>query len=74
MGRISLLARSLVDKVYVSISSKASSPFDERNLNTSDEIMGELKHVTGSTPGKVMLHIQIESSSLTFYLIGDRYA
>ncbi|RCH85404.1 hypothetical protein CU097_006139 [Rhizopus azygosporus] len=27
-----------------------SSPFDERNLNTSDEIMGELKHVTGSTP------------------------
>jgi hypothetical protein len=50
-----LLDRSLVDKVYVSISSLASSPFNERDLNTTDEIMEKLKHVTGNTPGKAIL-------------------
>lgn len=45
-----LLDRSLVDKVYVSVSSPASSPFNERDLNKTDEIMEKLKHVTGNTP------------------------
>lgn len=50
-----LLDRSLVDKVYVSVSSPASSPFNERDLNKTDEIMEKLKHVTGNTPGKAIL-------------------
>jgi hypothetical protein len=44
--------RSLVDEVYVSISSQASSPFNDRELNTSDEIMKKLEHVTRNTLGK----------------------
>ncbi|KAG1470506.1 hypothetical protein G6F56_002649 [Rhizopus delemar] len=45
-----LLDRSLVDKVYVSVSSLASSSFNEKDLNKTDEIMKKLKHVTGNTP------------------------
>ncbi|KAI7866947.1 uncharacterized protein EV154DRAFT_540974 [Mucor mucedo] len=41
--------RSLVDKVYVSVSSHASSPFNERDLNKNDGIMEKLNHVTGNT-------------------------
>ncbi|KAG2203629.1 hypothetical protein INT47_011723 [Mucor saturninus] len=44
-----LLDRSLVDKVYVLVSSPASSPFNERDLNQTDEIMKKLTHVTGDT-------------------------
>ncbi|CEP13859.1 hypothetical protein [Parasitella parasitica] len=44
-----LLDRSLVDKVYVSVSSPASSPFNERDLNKTGEIMEKLNHVTGNT-------------------------
>lgn len=33
-----LLERSLVDKVYVSASSLASSPFNERDLNKKKEL------------------------------------
>lgn len=55
-----LLGRSLVDKVYVLISSQASSPINERDLSTIDEIMGKLEHVTGSTPDKAMLHNRLK--------------
>ncbi|KAI8096325.1 uncharacterized protein BX664DRAFT_258100, partial [Halteromyces radiatus] len=43
-----LRERSLVDKTYVSISSLASSPFNERDLNVVDD-MEKLEHVTGNT-------------------------
>lgn len=69
-----LLGRSFVDKVYVPMSNYASSPFNERDLDTIDEITGKLEHVIGSTPDRMMLRIQAENSLLIFYLIGDRYA
>lgn len=49
-----LLDRSLVDKVYVSVSSPASSLFNEKGLE-KDDIIKKLKHVAGSTQGKAIL-------------------
>lgn len=48
--------RSFVDKVYVSISSHAYLPLNERDSNTSNEIMKKLEHLTGSTSGKIIVY------------------
>lgn len=44
-----LLDRSLVDKVYVSVSSLASSPLKERDLDENDDVIKKLKNVDGNT-------------------------
>ncbi|KAI9018736.1 hypothetical protein CLU79DRAFT_705389, partial [Phycomyces nitens] len=41
--------RSLVDRVFVSLSSSASCPFSKRDLHRDDKIIKTMKNVTGNT-------------------------
>ncbi|CAO3677780.1 unnamed protein product [Rhizopus stolonifer] len=49
--------RSLVDKVFVSPCSNASSSFPERDLSDQSEVFSQLKSVHGNTKGKLILAI-----------------
>lgn len=49
--------RSLVDKVFVSPCSNASSPFSERDLSDQFEVFNQLKNVHGNTKGKLITAI-----------------
>lgn len=49
--------RSLVDKVFVSPCSNASSPFSERDLSDQYEVFSQLKNVHGNTKGKLIIAI-----------------
>lgn len=49
--------RSLVDRVFVSPCSNASSPFSERDLSDQYEVFSQLKNVHGNTKGKLITAI-----------------
>ncbi|ORX60554.1 hypothetical protein DM01DRAFT_1332697 [Hesseltinella vesiculosa] len=48
--------RSLEDKIYVSTSSHASSPFNERDSNEINEVMQKLEGVTGNKYPRQKVH------------------
>lgn len=48
-----LTERSFVQRVYVSPSSSASTPFCERDLKFNNSIMDKLENISGDTQGKL---------------------